>query len=304
MFPHGSEWILGFLCMAMIPAVSLSAADLRIDHVTVAGRDIRKLEANLAAVGLASVYGGAHHDQVTEMAMVSFPDGSYLETIALAPHADPHLVDRHVWAAFLKGDAGPCAWALRGQDLAGEVRHLRSAGIAVSTPLRAGRQRPDGTPLEWETANVGADVRGTFFPFLIHDFTARDLRAFPQGKPGNRDFRRVTRVVIAVRNLDAAIARYRQAFGLPAAIQQVDRSFGAQLALLGNAPVVLAQPLTADSWLGKRLEEFGEAPCAFILGANHPERCRVESKSRWFAVDISWFDSATLGWRLGFEPVE
>jgi len=289
------------LLMAMVPAMLLSAADFQIDHVTVAGSDIHTMQARLAAAGIASVYGGAHQDHTTEMAMVPFPDGSYLELIALQPHADPQLVDRHVWSKFLKGDAGPCAWALRGDDLPAEVRRLKTAGISVSEPLASGRERPDGVRLEWETANIGADARGTFFPFLIHDRTARDLRAFPQGKPGNGDFRKVTRIVIAVRNLDAAIARYRQAYGLPDAVRQVDESFGARIARMGDAPVVLAQPLTADSWLAARLDQFGEAPCGFILGANRPERYHAAAKSQWFGAETAWFDSRQLGWRLGFE---
>jgi hypothetical protein len=288
--------------MAILP-VLLSAAEFQIDHITVAGSDIKTMQAHLAAVGIASVYGGAHQDHTTEMAMVSFPDGSYLELIALQPHAGAELVDRHVWSKFLKADAGPCAWALRGQDLAAEVERLKTTGVAVSEPAASGRERPDGVRLEWETANIGPDVRGTFFPFLIHDRTARDLRAFPQGHAGNGDFHGVSRVVIAVRNLDAAVARYRQAFGLPAAVRQVDVSFGAELAMVGNAPVVLAQPLTADSWLAERLDRFGEAPCGFILGASRPERYRVQSRTRWFGVDISWFDRNRLGWRLGFEKV-
>jgi len=285
-------------------AIYLSSADFQIDHVTVAGRDIRALQANLAAVGLPSVYGGAHRDQVTEMALASFPDGSYLEAIAPQPSAGPQLVAQHVWASFLEAGDGPCAWALRVKDVPAEVERLKSAGIAVSDTVRAGRRRPGGVQLEWETADIGGGIRGAFFPFLIHDFTARDLRAFPHPTPGNPDFRGVTRVVIAVRNLDAAAARYRQAFGLPAAVKQVDQSFGAHLAMVGDAPVVLAQPLTADSWLWARLERSGEGPCAFILGANRPEHYRGESQTRWFGIGISWFDSRQLGWRLGFESLD
>jgi hypothetical protein len=282
----------------------LPAADFQIDHVTVAGRDIRTLQTQLSALGIASVYGGAHRDGTTEMALVSFPDGSYLEMIALQPQAGRLLVDQHVWAKFLKADAGPCAWAVRAPDLPAESQRLKAAGVAVSDPVAAGRERPDGVRVEWETANIGPSPRGTFFPFLIHDLTDRDLRAFPRGRPGNRDFRGVTRIVIAVRNLDAAIARYRQVYGLREATRQVDRAFGAEVAGWGDAPVVLAQPLTAGSWLSARLDQFGEAPCAFILGANHPEGYQAESKTHWFTREISWFDSAKLGWRLGFERAE
>jgi hypothetical protein len=288
------------LLIAFLPAL-LSAANLRIDHVTVAGSDIKALQANLSAVGIPSVYGGAHTNKTTEMALVSLPDGSYLELMGVQPGADPQFVDRHEWAKFLKGNAGPCAWAVRETDIAVEVQRLQAAGIPVAAPVRSGRQRPDGVRLEWETSDIGTGTRGAFFPFLIHDFTPRDQRAFPQGKPATRNFTSVAKVVIAVRDLDDGIKRYRQAYGLPAPIKQVDKDFGAHLALMGGLPVVLAQPLTGDNWLAQRLDRLGEAPCAFILGASQPGRYHAASKSRWFGADISWFDPEKLGWRLGFE---
>jgi Glyoxalase-like domain len=287
----------------MLFAAALTAAEVKIDHVTVAGSNVKKLQAALEAVGIPSVYGGAHSNGTTEMALSSLPDGSYLELIGLQPNADPKLVEQHVWGKFLKADAGPCAWAISAKDMAAEVKRLEAAGIKVGAPEHSGRQRPDGVKLEWETANVGAQTRGTFFPFLIHDFTPREQRAFPQKKPITRDFKGVTKVVIAVRDLDEAIKRYRQAYGEPPPIKQVDANFGAQLALMGTVPVVLAQPLTSDSWLARRLDRFGEAPCAFVLGATQPSRYRAASKTRWFGVDISWFDPEKLGWRLCFEPV-
>ncbi len=290
------------LLLALAPA-AVFAAGVQIDHVTVAGADIRKLQANLEAAGIHSVYGGAHSNGATEMALVSFPDGSYLELMAIQSGAEPQRVEQQQeWAKFLKGDAGPCAWAARAADLSAEVRRLRSAGVPVSEPQPGGRRRPDGVRLEWQTSNIGAGIRGTFFPFLIHDLTPRAQRAFPQGKPVTRDFQGVARVVIAVSNLDDAVNRFRRAFQLPEPIKQVDPSFGGYLAWMGSVPVVLAQPLTADSWLGARLDRFGEAPCAFILAANRPERYHTAAKTRWFGADISWFDTERLGWRLGFEP--
>ena len=291
------------LILSLLPAL-LWAADLKIDHVTVAGSSLKDLQANLSAAGIPPVYGGAHTNGATEMAVVSFPDGSYLELMAPQPAAGDRLIDQQPWAKFLRGNGGPCAWAAREKDLAAEVARLRAAGIPVSAPLRGGRQRPDGVRLEWETSDVGAEPRGAFFPFLIRDLTERGLRAFPQAKTVNRDFRGVAKVVIAVRDLDAAIKRYRQAYGAPAPIKQVDPGFGAHLALLGGVPVVLAQPLTPASWLNERLDQFGEAPCAFVLGANRPGRYHAASQTRWFGIEISWFDSDKLGWRLGFESPE
>ena len=125
---------------------------------------------------------------------------------------------------------------------------------------------------------MGGETRGTFFPFLIQDRTPREQRAYPQGKPVTKEFRGVTRVVIAVRNLDDAIQRYRQAYGVPRPIKQVDQSFEGYLALLGNLPVVLAQPLNAGSWLTERIERFGEGPCAFVLGAVNPGHFQAASR--------------------------
>jgi catechol 2,3-dioxygenase-like lactoylglutathione lyase family enzyme len=291
------------LIFSLLPAL-LWAADLKIDHVTVAGSSLKDLQADLAAAGIPALYGGAHTNRATEMAQVSFPDGSYLELMAPQADADAHLIDRQPWAKFLRGGGGPCAWAAREKDLAAEVKRLAAAGIPVSPPIRGGRLRPDAVRLEWETSDVGTEPRGAFFPFLIRDITERRLRAFPQAKPGNRDFRGIAKVVIAVRDLDAAIKRYRQAYGVPAPIKQVDPGFGAYLALLGGVPVVLAQPLTPESWLNERLDQFGEAPCAFVLGADRPGRYHATSQTRWFGIDISWFDSGKLGWRLGFEIPE
>lgn len=284
----------------LIPGL-LAAAELTIDHVTVAGKDLKTMQANLAAVGLQSEYGGPHSNHATEMALVSFADGSYLELIAVQPNADSKAVASHYWAKQMEDDAGPCAWAVRAKDLAEEVKRLQGAGIPVGQPERSGRTRPDGTRLEWETAQVGKEPRGTFFPFLIKDFTPRQQRAFPKGKPATKDFSGLVRVVIAVRNLDESAKRYREAYGLPAPIKQVDASFGAHLALMGGSPVVLAAPLTSQSWLGKRLDQFGEGPCAYILGARRTGRYKASLKTRWFGADVSWFDNGKLGWYLGFE---
>jgi len=276
----------------------LPAADWKIDHATVAGSDLKQLQAALQKAGIATVYGGAHTSHATEMALVSFPDGSYLELMGIRAQSDTPAIGTFEWAKFLTGNAGPCAWALRDNNLAAEVARLRAAGVTVSEPAAGGRRRPDGVTLAWQSSTIGDGIRGTFFPFIIQDRTPREQRVYPEGRPVSREFRGVARVVIAVRNLEEAIKRYRQAYGLPAPIKQVDAAFGAQLALMGSGSVVLAAPLNAQSWLAERLDQMGEAPCAFILAANNPAKWKGASKSRWFGAEIAWLDA---GWRLGVE---
>lgn len=249
------------------------AQQLHIDHVTVAGRDLPAMQRALQAAGIPAEYGGAHSNHATEMALTSFPDGSYLELIAIQPHADPAAVRAHAWRKFLEADAGPCAWATRVASIASQAH-----------PIKNGRKRPDGVQLEWETAQVGRG-EGTFFPFLIHDFTPRDLRAYPSGKPTTTAFTGVVKVYLAVKDLDAAIAEYEHAYSLPSPERHDDAVFGAKLASFPGTPVVLAAPL-GQSWLVDRLQRVGEAPCAFVLGHAKP------------AEKITWLDP---GWHLGVQ---
>jgi hypothetical protein len=280
--------------------MSLATGQLSIDHVIVAGRDLKSMQAKLAAAGIPNEYGGRHNNHATEMALVSFPDGSYLELLAIQPDADPKAVAAYVWSRQVQNDAGPCAWAVRLKDFDGEIKRLRAAGVRVGDPERGGRNRPDGKRLEWEASQVGEEPNGTYFPYLERDVTPRALRAFPRGKPTTKEFSGVASVVIAVRNLDAAIERFRQAFETPAPIRQVDSGFGAHLALLGNVPVILAAPLNSQSWPNGRLQQFGEGPCAFILSRRSGQHGAV-SKTRWFGIDVSWMDPDKLGWHLGFQ---
>ncbi len=283
---------------ALLAGGSAMGQTFNIDHVTVAGKSVQGMMNALRGAGIPSEYGGPHSNRATEMALANFPDGSYLELIAIQPKADPVALAAHEWRKFLEADGGPCAWAIRPRDFSAELNRLRAASVEVTGPRKSGRRRPDGVQLDWETAQVGS-TNGGFFPFMIRDFTPRENRALPSGQPTTTKWTGVVKVVIGVRDLNAAIARYRQAYGLPAPEQQEDAVFGAQLAWFQGTPVVLAAPSNPGSWLSARLERFGEAPCAFLLGAK-PRRASGPA-SKWFGRSVFWADSAQLGWRLGFE---
>ena len=272
-------------------ACPLMAQQFRIDHVTVAGKDVHAMIKTLRDVaGIAAQYGGPHSNHATEMAQASFPDGSYLELIAIQPKADPAALAAHYWHKFMEADTGPCAWAIRPADFSGEVERLRKAGVSVTDPRRAGRKRPDGVELDWETAQVGP-TNGGFFPFLIHDFTPRDNRAYPTGKPTATKWTGIVNVVIGVPDLDAAVARYRHAYGLQAPVLESNVALDARVVLFPGSPVVLAAPLSQHSWLNDRLNRFGEAPCAFVLG----------TRPSTTLDKISWAPEDQLGWHLGFQ---
>jgi hypothetical protein len=263
---------------------SLYAAELQVDHVSVSGSDLKRLQARLASVGIASEYGGAHSNGATEMAVTSFADGSYLELIAIQAQPDAKALEAHYWSRQIRGEAGPTAWAVRVADLSVEAARLKTAGVQVFPLSRSGRTRPDGVRLDWETARVGPEPNGAFFPFLIHDFTPRENRAFPSGKPTVAGFTGIKRVVIAVRDLEASVKRFQRAYALGEPQYRDDRALGARLAVFEGTPVILAE----GAGLKERIEKFGEGPCAFILGSKKPGIVR-------------WFDVEKLGWRLGVE---
>jgi hypothetical protein len=241
--------------VCLLATVFAHAADLRVDHVTFAGRDLKAMRAEFAAAGIRTEYGGKHTNGLTEMALASFADGSYLELIAAQ---DPRAgAPSHYWGKFIDENAGPCAWAIGVEDLDNSASRLHS------TVNASGRNRPDGVALKWRSASIGPEAQGTFFPFMIHDETDRALRAYPSGKPTMPEWRGIAQVYIAVRNLDKAIGRYQDAFQLTAPRKSFDKAFGGETARFEGTPVVLVTAHTG--WVAERLEKFGEAPCAFLI---------------------------------------
>lgn len=289
----------GSLLLGLLASHAMIAADLKVDHVTAAGKDVRAMQRALQAVGVPSEYGGPHANHATEMALTSFPDGSYLELIAIQARAKPAAVAASPWHRCMEGDAGPCGWAVRPDDISAEAERLRKAGVSATSPAKNGRVPPDGIPLEWETAQVGTG-NGDFFPFLIHDFTPRDRRAYPSGKPTAPNYTGVVKVVLCVNDFYPAIAQYQKAYGLPAPRRQNDKAFGALLAWFEDTPVVLAAPDGPQSWLVERLRKYGELPCGFLLGTTKAPPTNLETEN-WFGQTITWLSPDTLGWRLGLE---
>ncbi|HWE48641.1 MAG TPA: VOC family protein [Bryobacteraceae bacterium] len=289
--------LVAFLALAL----PLFGAEMQIDHMTLCGSNLTAMRAAFTAdTGIPTEYGGPHSNHATEMALASFPDGSYLELMGIQPKADPVAVAAHVWSKFLRNDLGPCAFALRVADVNAEIQRLSKAGVRVGAAEKSGRTRPDGVALSWETADIGAGPRGSFFPFLIRDFTPRENRAYRSGKPTSTRIGGIGLVVIGVHNLDRAIAQYRAAFQLAAPKRQRDETFGADLAWFENSPVVLATPLEQGSWLGRRIAQYGDAPCALVMTTNGGTM--GQTTPDWFGRQVFWSTGAKYGWRLGVTP--
>ena len=100
-----------------------------------------------------------------------------------------------------------------------------------------------------------------------------------------------------MKDMDAAIALFRKAYGWPEPAREDHPEFGAKLSYFPGTSAILAAPLQADNWLAKRLQEFGDCPVAFLLSG--PDFDKGSAKARpaprtWFGLKLAWFDAEKL----------
>ena len=152
---HVSVLVISLLGMALL-AASNQATILKVDHATVCGDDLDALRAAFTGIGLTPDFGGPHGNGVTQMALIGFDDGSYLELIAPVKKDDPKLASSSEWAKFIVGNAGPCAWAMGSSDIHSDVERLKKAGaLIVADEVQAGLGR-SGSHM-WAFQRLGAN---------------------------------------------------------------------------------------------------------------------------------------------------
>jgi hypothetical protein len=204
----------------------------------------------------------------------------------------------------MASDAGPCAWAVEPKDISDEVARLKSVGMTVEGPTLGSRKKPDGMAIEWDTAKVGSGAPGATLPFLIQDRTPREWRVTPSKSVHGSGVTGVEIAVVAVNDLDAAIALFRKAYGWAAPMMEEQREFGAKLAYFPGEPVILATPSGGHSWLSDRLQKNGESPAAYLLATQDvtsvSKKFHLSGSKAWFGQKVAWFDSKKLnGIRIG-----
>lgn len=163
----------------------------RLDHVVVVVPELARAVGEFERAGFVVIPGGRHDALPTENALIGFPDGAYLELLAVrdddAREALRIRAARPGWSAELRrgsaiarrflpnllGPLGVADFVLVGEDIARAGSEMRRRGFPMTGPVPMSRTRPDGVALEWDLVLPDA----ARLPFFIEDRTPREWRA-------------------------------------------------------------------------------------------------------------------------------
>ncbi|GIV89972.1 MAG: hypothetical protein KatS3mg055_2490 [Chloroflexus sp.] len=230
-----------------------------LDHVVILVEQLASAIAAYTAAGFVVAPGGEHADGATHNALISFPDGTYLELIAFRRPAPEHRWWRHVAAG-----PGLIDFALLPINTTIAVAMAADRGLMMNGPVHGGRIRPDGISLAWETAwPPSPDL-----PFLCGDVTDRAYRVPDADFWGHSNGAKgIAEVVVAVTDLVASVGRYAALLGV------TPQAFPAEARIrLGESEIVLRSPDAGDPHVLDRLTRRGEGICAITLkGLQFPD---------------------------------
>ncbi len=287
-----------------------------VDHVATTWSDLEHAEATFADLGLEPEYGGEHGDGGTEMSMVCFQDGSYLEFVSAADDVDrPQR-----WPEGIADDAGPYSWATEVGSVLGHLSRAMEMGHPVAGPFESSREPPEGHRTEFDYGWVGTRETRGLLPFPIDDRTPRRYRASPSRSVVRAPVSGVGAVVLAVESLDRTEV-FREFYRFPTADVRHDPERGIDVASFAGRTVTLVTPAedAADhpedapaerpargptgEWLQQRLDQHGERICGVLLRTGDPSavqhRFPLSDRERWCRGAISWVDDDRVGRWLG-----
>jgi len=259
---------------------------VQIDHAVVGASDQAGLVERFEAAGFAPAFGGVHDHGTTQMSVLGFPDGSYLELLGPTPDTPPE--EAVFWPDMLAADAGPAAWALLVDDVTEHaVRHVHQ-GTPIDGPHHRGRERPDGTPIEWDMVFLGDDADGTAYPFYVADRTPRRFRVTPTEGLEDGPLAGVAEVVVAVDDASVWSERFAAEFRTPRPTKFDHDDVDGSLFDVPGTPLVLTE---------SKREATPPRPTTFLLGT--PD---LDAASDAFdLVPAGEWHGRALAWVAGFE---
>ena len=145
-----------------------SPAVLRqVDHLIYGTPDLEATIESLDQLfGLRATIGGQHLGEGTRNALYSLGPAAYLEVLAPDP-AQPEP-DRPRWLGIDDlTEPRLVTWVAKATDLQQRVDDAAGQGIRLGRVLAGGRQRPDGSAINWHVTDPHTVVAEGVVPFLI-----------------------------------------------------------------------------------------------------------------------------------------
>ena len=179
-----------------------------IDHLVIVVSDLAAAVSTYRELGFTVTRGGRHPGVGTDNALVVFRDTSYLELLGFHEPRPDH----RWWTPFMHG-GGFVDFCLQTDDLAGDAKTLRQAGVDMSELGRGARQRPDGVEVRWASALAQGAHRGVV-PFLLAEDGPREARV-PRDRGHANGVTGIGTVTVVVDDLAAVRRWYGAALGKP-----------------------------------------------------------------------------------------
>jgi catechol 2,3-dioxygenase-like lactoylglutathione lyase family enzyme len=229
-----------------------------IDHIVIVVNDLEQAAKDYEQLGFTVVPGGKH-PVGSHNALISFTDGSYIEIIAFYREAPDH----RWWDPLQKGER-LVDFCMQTNDLQGDTKKLRAAGVAINDPVPWSRTRPDGYELKWLLSLAQGSHRGVA-PFLIQDVTPREER-IPQTFDHKNGAIGIGTVTVAVGELTAVQRWYDAVLDHPG-MNITNEKLQAKGVRYPIGPHTLdfLMPLEPQSPLINWLRTFGPSPYAGTL---------------------------------------
>jgi catechol 2,3-dioxygenase-like lactoylglutathione lyase family enzyme len=232
-----------------------------IDHLVIVVNDLDQAVKDYTALGFTVVPGG-RHPVGSHNALISFQDGSYLEIIAFYRAAGDH----RWWEPLKKGER-LVDFCFQTDDLRGDTRQLREAGVAINDPVPWSRKRPDGYELKWLLSLATGSHRGVA-PFLIEDVTPRSER-IPQEFQHSNGAVGIDAVTVAVSELGEIDKWYGALLGAKGAtITAADLNAKGLSYTVGPHKIEFLVSHDGSSPLADWLHRFGPSPYSAVLKGN------------------------------------
>jgi catechol 2,3-dioxygenase-like lactoylglutathione lyase family enzyme len=236
-----------------------------IDHVVILADDLDRAVEQYRGLGFTVTPGG-RHARFTHNALIVFQDGAYIELIAFYEQPQPGSAETHRWHRHLATGGGLVDFALGAPNLDTVIAQTGTRGARFSGPHPGQRTRPDNIQLRWQMGQAEGENIGSL-PFLIEDITDRELRVPSDATEHRNTVRGVRSVVVAVRDLEAAVPRFQALLDLaqPSSegLPNLENAEGVSF-LVGAHRIDVATP-TGPGALADYLDRHGEGPFELSL---------------------------------------